>query len=85
MESYFCERSGKFCYGETELPLLFEISRIINNSKYIKEAMSPIMEIIAKYLNAKRSLLSILNRETSSIYIEAGHGISADEKKQGIY
>ena len=70
MKSHFCERAGKICYGETELPLLIEISSMINNSKYIKEVMNPIMEIVAMYLEAERSLLSILNRENSNIFIE---------------
>jgi Nif-specific regulatory protein len=85
MNTFYCERAGKTCYGETELPLLFEISRKINNSKFIKEALNPIMELVATYLEAERSLLSILNREISNIFIEAGYGISQDEKKQGKY
>ncbi len=85
MKTYFCERAGKTCYGETELPLLFEISRMMNNSKFIKEALNPVMELVATYLEAERSLLSILNREVSNIFIEAGHGISLEEKKQGRY
>ena len=85
IKAIFCERTGKVCYGETELPLLFEISRMINNSKFIKEAMNPIMELVAKYLEAERTLLSILNRENSNIFIEAGYGITHEEKKQGRY
>ncbi len=85
MKAFFCEKAGKTCYGETELPLLFEISRMINNSRFIKDALNPIMELVAKYLGAERSLLSILNREVSRLFIEAGFGISPDEKKQGKY
>lgn len=85
MQAHFCARTGKTCYGETELPLLFEISRMINNSKYIKEVLNPIMEIVAKYLGAERSLLSILNRENSNIFIEAAYGISPEVRKQGKY
>ncbi len=85
MKGYFCERTGKICYGETELPLLFEISQRINRSTYLKEAMNDIMEIVALYLSAERSLLSILNREVSNIFIEAAYGITPEEKKQGKY
>lgn len=85
MNEYFCNRTGKQCYGDTELPLLFEISQLINNSRYIKDAMNPIMEIIAIYLSAERTFLSILNREVSNIFIEAAYGISQEEKKQGRY
>lgn len=81
----YCERTNRTCFGDSELPLLFEISRMINNSKFIKEALNPILELVATFLNAERSLISILNREVSSIFIEAGYGISADEKKRGKY
>ena len=85
MKSVFCERTGKTCYGESELPLLFEISRMINNSRYIREVLNPIMELVAKYLGAERTLLSILNRESSKIYLEASYGISSEAKSQGKY
>ena len=85
MQNHFCERTGKSCYGDSELPLLFEISQLINNSKFLKDAMNPIMELIATYLGAERSLLSILNREVSNIFIEFGYGITSDEKKSGKY
>lgn len=85
IKSHFCERTGKSCYGESELPLMFEISRLINNTRYIKDALNPSMELVAKYLDAERSLLSIVNREVSNIFIEAGYGITYEEKKQGKY
>ncbi|MDW7694863.1 sigma 54-interacting transcriptional regulator [Flammeovirgaceae bacterium SG7u.111] len=85
MDRIYCERAGKACYGDSELPLLFEISNIINNSMYIKKALDPIMELIANYMFAERTLLSVLNRELSSIYIEAGYGLSDEEKRKGKY
>ncbi len=85
MVGHFCERSGKPCYSDSELPLLFEISQLMNKSKFLKDAMNPMMELIARYLGAERSLLSILNREVSNIFIEAAYGITAEEKKMGRY
>lgn len=84
-KSHYCERTQKSCYGETELPLLFEISRMMNNSEFIKDALNPIMELIAHYMDAERSLLSILNRETNNILIESGYGISYEDKQKGKY
>ncbi len=85
MNSHFCERTGKTCYGESELPLLFEISQMMHSSADLKEAMNPIMELVARYLDAERTLLSILNRENSKIFIKAAYGITEEEKKQGKY
>ena len=84
-KSHYCHKAGRFCKGDTELPLLFEISTMINNSRFIKEIMDPIMELVARYLDAERSMLSILNREVSKILIEASFGISYDDKMQGRY
>lgn len=85
MRSHFCERTGRTCYGESELPLLFEISRMINNSKSINEVLNPIMELVSHYLEADRTLLSILNREKSKIYLEGSFGISPEAKQKGKY
>ena len=84
-KSHYCHKAGRFCKGDTELPLLFEISTMINNSRFIKDTLDPIMELVAKYLDAERSILSILNREVSQILIEASYGISTATKKQGNY
>ena len=84
-KSHYCHKAGRFCKGDTELPLLFEISTMINNSRSIKDTLDPIMELVAKYLDAERSILSILNREVSKILIEASYGISYAEKKKGNY
>ncbi|WP_372744354.1 sigma-54 interaction domain-containing protein [Lutibacter sp.] len=84
-KSHYCHKADRFCKGDTELPLLFEISTMINNSRFIKDIMDPIMELIVKYLDAERSILSILNREVSKILIEASYGVSYDDKKQGGY
>lgn len=84
-KTHYCHRAGRFCNGDTELPLLFEISLMINNSKSIKEIINPIMELVAKYLDAERSMLCILNREVSNIFIESSYGISLEDKKQGRY
>ncbi len=80
-----CQRTGKSCYVESELQLMFEISQMMNNSTFIRDALNPVMELVAKYLEAERSLLSILNRENSNIFVEAAYGISYEERKQARY
>ncbi|MFQ3579574.1 MAG: sigma 54-interacting transcriptional regulator, partial [Bacteroidales bacterium] len=83
--TYFCNRTGKFCYGDTELPLLFEITQLLNRSAFIKDVLNTIMELVSKYLNAERSMLTILNRETLKLIIEASYGIPEENKKKGRY
>lgn len=84
-KSHYCHKAERFCKGDTELPLLFEVSSMINNSRFIKDIMAPIMELVGKYLDAECSILSILNREVSKILIEASYGLSYEDKKQGRY
>ena len=84
-KSHYCHKAGRFCKGDTELPLLFEISTMINNSRFIKDTLDPIIELVVRYLDAERSMLSILNREVSKILIEASYGISVADKVHGNY
>ncbi len=81
----FCEKSGRECYGDTDLPLLFDVSRRLNNIRNIKEDLDTILEIIARYLNAERAIITILNRESSNIFIERGYGLSEEAKARGVY
>ena len=81
----YCLNPGRECYGESELPLLFAISSLLNRSADIKEIVSSVLEFIAQYINAKRCMISILNRDLSKIFIEDALGITAEAKAKGIY
>lgn len=84
MKSY-CFRKGRNCYGESELPLLFSISSLLNRSKDIKDVMYPIVEQISKFINAKRTMITILNRDLSKIFIEDAYGLTPEAKAKAIY
>lgn len=81
----YCERTGRECYGKTDLPLLFDISCRLNAVLNIKEDLDSVLQSIAQYLNADRVIITILNRENSNIFIERGFGISKEAKSRGIY
>ncbi|MFI5137074.1 MAG: sigma 54-interacting transcriptional regulator [Sphingobacteriales bacterium] len=80
-----CVKNGRDCYGESELPLFFGISRLLNASMDIKDVLYPILELMNKYINANRSMITILNRDLSTIFIEDGFGLSTAAKAKGIY
>jgi Nif-specific regulatory protein len=81
-----CRKSGDECYGIKELTLLFEISNLLNkNSKEIKVLLTPIMDSLLNYLKAERTILTILNRTNSKIYIELASGLTDEEKERGLY
>ena len=81
-----CRKSGNECYGVKEMSLLFEISALLNkNNRDLKDSLNPVMELFAKYLGADRSILTILNRTNSQIFIEVGYGLTDEEKNRVTY
>jgi Nif-specific regulatory protein len=85
MPIHFCEKTGRECFGTTDLPLLFEISRKLHAVRNIKEDLDAILQTIAQYLSAERVIITILNRENSNIFIERGYGITKEAKSRGVY
>jgi len=76
---------GRECYGKSELPLLFDISILLNNSREIKDVLNPILERVCTYIDAERGLITILNRNNSVLTIEGYYGLSPEEKDNGTY
>ena len=70
----YCSKIGRECFGKTDLPLLLEISKMINSSSNIKEVLHPVLKLISEYINAEKANLSILNRQKSKIFIEVSYG-----------
>jgi len=69
----------------TEFALLFEISQTLDSSLDLREVLAPVLKIIARYKGILRGSLTLLNRETGEISIEAGHGLSASQQRKGRY
>ena len=80
-----CKKAGNECYGLKELVLLFDISQRLIQSKELKNDLSGILEMLVRYLNAERSFLTIFNRESESILIEAAYGYSTAQQARGKY
>ncbi|HCY42985.1 MAG TPA: hypothetical protein DHV48_16855 [Prolixibacteraceae bacterium] len=80
-----CKKAGNECYGLKELVLLFDISQRLIQSKELKNDLSGILEMLVKYLGAERSFLTIFNRESESIMIEAAFGYSVAQQARGRY
>ena len=85
MKIEYCNKTNRECYGAIGIPVLYEISRLIHKNKPINDVLNEGMEITAKYLNARRTYLAILNRENSKIMLEAGFNLSFEDKKKGKY
>jgi Nif-specific regulatory protein len=68
-----------------ELLLLFEISRILDRSLDLRDVVGPVLESIAKHMGMMRGTITLLNRDTGEIFIEAAHGLSESQKERGRY
>src|SRR5208337_307364 len=71
--------------GPGELSLLFEISQILDSSLDLRTVVEPVLEAITRSLGMKFATLTLLNRQTGEIAIEAAHGLSAAQRLQGKY
>jgi Nif-specific regulatory protein len=68
-----------------ELQLLLEISKILDGSLDLREVVGPVIEALSHHMEMLRGTLSLLDRETGEIYIDAAHGLSESQKEKGRY
>ena len=68
-----------------ELSLLFEISQILDESLDLREVAGPVLKAISTHTGMLRGMLTLLNRETGEISIEAATGLSRGQKERGKY
>jgi Nif-specific regulatory protein len=80
-----CKKVGDECYGLREMSLLFDVSQRLISSKELKTDLTPILRLVVDYLRAERSFLTIYNRQTEHIAIEAAYGMSTSQQARGKY
>ena len=68
-----------------ELLLLFEISQSLDRSMDLRDVVGPVLESIAHNMGMMRGTLTLLNRDTGEIFIEAAHGLSESQMERGRY
>jgi Nif-specific regulatory protein len=68
-----------------ELSLLFEIGQALDRSMDLRDVVGPVLEATATYLGILRGAITLLNRDTGEIFIEAAHGLSAKQRERGRY
>jgi Nif-specific regulatory protein len=68
-----------------ELSLLFEVSQILDGSLDLREVAGPILRVVSSHTGMLRGMLTLLNRETGEISIEAAHGLSRSQRERGKY
>jgi Nif-specific regulatory protein len=68
-----------------EMELLFQISRVLDDSLDLRDVVSPALEALARHMNMQYGTLTLLNRTTGDILIEAAHGLSPQQQRRVRY
>ncbi len=68
-----------------ELSLLFEVSQLLDQSLDLNQVIQPVLRTAAERLDFHRAAITLLNRKTGEIFIEASHGLSESQQQRGRY
>ena len=69
----------------SELSLLFEISRILDQSLDLRDVAGPVLQCMHKNTGMMRGTLTLLEQKTGQLVIEAAHGLSTGQRQRGRY
>jgi Nif-specific regulatory protein len=68
-----------------ELSLLFEISQTLDRSMDLRDEVGSVLKLIAQHTGMERGTLTLLNRQTDELSIEAAFGLSPSQQERGRY
>jgi Nif-specific regulatory protein len=68
-----------------ELSLLYEVSQTLDRSLDLDQIIQPVLEALSEKLGLLRSTVTLFNRQSEKIQIEAAHGLTTTEKERGEY
>ena len=68
-----------------ELSLLFEISQILDQSMDLNLVIHPVLKAVTDQLGMLRGTITLLDRQTGDIFIEAAYGLSQSQREKGRY
>ncbi len=67
------------------IALLFDISQVLDSAVELRDAVAPILKALSRHTGMSRGTLTLLNRDTGEILIEAAHGLSPSQQQRGRY
>ncbi len=79
------KRTNNLRNVDWEISLLLEISKILDSSMDLRDVLTPVLKVVAEYLELEKGSLALMNRETGEIYIEAAYGLTESERERGRY
>jgi Nif-specific regulatory protein len=67
------------------LSLLSQVSEVVVKSSDLEEALLQVMGEMADKFGIIQAFLTVLNRNSSKIYIEVGYGLTREQQERGEY
>ena len=67
------------------LPILFQISQIINESENLTSALTLILGVMEERMKIARGMVSLYDRQSETIFVHASFGLTEEQKQRGIY
>ena len=68
-----------------ELALLYRIGQTLDRNMDLSQVAEPLLAELAEQMGMTRGALTLLNRQTGQILIEAAHGLSSEQMRRGRY
>ncbi len=68
-----------------QLSCLQAISGIIDKALDLEQSLQDILRILAETLSMKRATITLVDRSTGKLVISVSQGLSAEEKRRGVY
>lgn len=68
-----------------ELTLLHEVSVILDRTLDLREVSAALLELLSENMGVLHGTISLFNRQTGELSIEAAHGLSSSQKERGVY
>ncbi len=70
---------------ERELELLHRVSHTMDESTDLSEIVNPVLEALAEHMHFRYTTITLFNRKTGDILIEAAQGLSAEQTSRAKY
>src|SRR6056297_1775368 len=68
-----------------ELTLLFEISRTLDRSLDLDQVIQPVLRLLKEHMGLSHGTVTLLNRRTGRITVEAAQDIERNSRKEAVY
>jgi Nif-specific regulatory protein len=70
---------------ETQLELLYEITKAITDSLDLKKSLSDVLQKLNEQMGMMRGTITLVDPDTETVRIEHAHGLSEEAKRKGFY